>query len=130
MTLGLVVQGTKYARTWWLWVLGKGILSQWLGQLEYNISHYMVFGEQCGGCSTAAKVIGSSAMIQIAVWLLIFVRRWILRSYLLSWWCHSSALTFHSECDGGRFHEIEYKVFWIWNQSYFERSWDSILFLL
>lgn len=42
-------------------------LDNWTWTMSDNITHYMVFGEQCGGCSTAAKVIGSSAMLQIAV---------------------------------------------------------------
>ena len=63
VTLGLGVQNTKYACMWWLWVLGKGILSQWVEELDYNISHYVVFGEQCGECSTAGNIIGSSAML-------------------------------------------------------------------
>ena len=41
VTLGLVVQGTKCACMWWLWVLWRGVPSQWLGQLEYIISEIM-----------------------------------------------------------------------------------------
>lgn len=26
-------------------------------QLDYNISHYVVFGEQCGECSTDGKIL-------------------------------------------------------------------------